>query len=197
MAQHEIFNIISRDREILRKITQNFGSGSVLFTKLHDLTPTKKFTSPPFTSKSVTGFFRRVFSCALLSSHARITSQRGLVCQSVIKQWVLDHEFSLFFFFCFVFSRKAVTLDDGKIQRTLSVYWGKYTGKGPNKKIAKATAAKLAIEGLKKKSSEENAAVYIRQFAEPHQHKTRKRKLNELFTGIPMKIHKCSSNQAE
>ena len=46
VAQHEIFNIISRDREILRKITQNFGSGSVLFTKLHDLTPTKKFTSP-------------------------------------------------------------------------------------------------------------------------------------------------------
>lgn len=49
-----------------------------------------------------------------------------------------------------------MTLDDGKIQRTLSVYWGKYTGKGPNKKIAKATAAKLAIEGLKKKY----AAVY-------------------------------------
>ena len=72
-----------------------------------------------------------------------------------------------------------MTLDDGKIQHTLSVYWGKYTGKGQNKKIAKATAAKLAIEGLKKKSSEENAAVYIRQFAEPHQHKTRKRKLNE------------------
>ena len=46
VAQHEIFNIISRDREILRKITQNFGSGSVLFTKLHDLTPTKKFTYP-------------------------------------------------------------------------------------------------------------------------------------------------------
>ena len=41
VAQHEIFNIISRDREILRKITQNFGSGSVLFTELHDLTPTK------------------------------------------------------------------------------------------------------------------------------------------------------------
>ena len=55
-----------------------------------------------------------------------------------------------------------MTLDDGKIHRTLSVFWGKYTGKGPNKKIAKATAAKLAIEGLKKKSSEENAAVYIR-----------------------------------
>ena len=69
-----------------------------------------------------------------------------------------------------------MTLDDGKIQRTLSVYWGKYTGKGPNKKIAKATAAKLA---WKKKSSKENAAVYIRQLAEPHQHKTRKRKLNE------------------
>ena len=46
VAQHEIFNIISRDREILRKITQNFGSGSVLFTKLHDLTLTKKFTCP-------------------------------------------------------------------------------------------------------------------------------------------------------
>ena len=37
-------NIISRNREILRKITQNCGSGAVSFTKLHNLTPTKKFT---------------------------------------------------------------------------------------------------------------------------------------------------------
>ena len=55
------------------------------------------------------------------------------------------------FFFFFVFSRKAKTLEDGKIQCTLRVYWGEYNGKGPNMKIAKATAAKLAIEGLKKK----------------------------------------------
>ena len=46
VVQHEIFNIISRDRKILRKITQNFGSGSVLFTKLNDLTTTTKFTCP-------------------------------------------------------------------------------------------------------------------------------------------------------
>ena len=61
-----------------------------------------------------------------------------------------------FFLFCFVFFRKAKTLDDGKIQCTLKVDWGEYNGKGPNMKIAKATAAKLAIEGLKKKY----AAVY-------------------------------------
>ena len=151
---------------------------SVKHRKARMTTRAWKWPHKAYVTPSVTGFFRRVFLCALLSSHVRITSQRGLVCQSVIKQWVLDHEFSCFLF-CFVFSRKAETLDDGKIQLTLRVYWGEYTGKGPNKKIAKATAAKLAIEGLKKKSSEENAAVYIRQLAEPHQHKTRKRKLNE------------------
>ena len=43
------------------------------------------------------------------------------------------------------------TLEDGKIQCTLRVHWGEYNGKGPNMKIAKATAAKLAIEGLEKK----------------------------------------------
>ena len=59
-------------------------------------------------------------------------------------------------FFFFVFSRKAKTLEDGKIQCTLRVYWGKYNGKGSNMKIAKAAAAKFAIEGLKKKY----AAVY-------------------------------------
>ena len=62
----------------------------------------------------------------------------------------------MLFLFCFVFFRKAKTLDDGKIQCTLKVDWGEYNGKGPNMKIAKATAAKLAIEGLKKKY----AAVY-------------------------------------
>ena len=62
-------------------------------------------------------------------------------------------DFRVFFF---VFSRKAKTLEDGKIQCTLRVYWGKYNGKGSNMKIAKAAAAKFAIEGLKKKY----AAVY-------------------------------------
>ena len=59
VAQHEIFNIISRDREILRKITQNFGSGSVLFTKLHDLTPTKKFTYPLMICTQVSKVLKR------------------------------------------------------------------------------------------------------------------------------------------
>ena len=35
------------------------------------------------------------------------------------------------------------------------------------------------------------------QFAEPHKHKTRKRKRKSLSTGIPKKVHKSSSNQAE
>ena len=101
---------------------------------------------------SVTCFFRRVFWLAFLSSHTHLPNQSGLVCQLAIKQWVPDHaDFHVFFLFCFVFFRKAKTLDDGKIQCTLKVDWGEYNGKGPNMKIAKATAAKLAIEGLKKK----------------------------------------------
>ena len=35
------------------------------------------------------------------------------------------------------------------------------------------------------------------QFAEPHKHKTRKRKRKSLSTGIPKKVRKSSSNQAE
>ena len=76
-----------------------------------------------------------------------------------IKQWVPDHAGFHGFFVVVVlllFFRKAKTLDDGKVQCTLRVDWGEYIGKGPNMKIAKATAAKLAIEGLKKK----HAAVY-------------------------------------
>ena len=169
---------------------------SVKHRKARMTTRAWKWPHKVYVTPSVTGFFRRVFLCALLSSRACNESKRPClpIGYQTMGSW---SRIFIVFFFCFVFSRKAVTLDDGKIQCTLSVYWGKYTGKGPNKKIAKATAAKLAIEGLKKKSSEENAAVYIRQFAEPHKHKTRKRKLNELFTGIPMKIHKCSSNQTE
>ena len=72
---------------------------SVKHRKARMTTRAWKWPHKVYVTPSVTGFFRRVFLCALLSSHARITSQRGLVCQSVIKQWVLDHEFSLFFFF--------------------------------------------------------------------------------------------------
>ena len=39
--------------------------------------------------------------------------------------------------------------------------------------------------------------MFITQFAEPKKRKSRKRKLYHLFTGIPMKIHKCSTKQAE
>ena len=102
-------------------------------------------------------FQARLLAC-VSSSHTHLPNQSGLVCQLDIKQWVPDHaDFHVFFFlFRFVFFRKAKTLDDGKIQCTLKVDWGEYNGKGPNMKIAKATAAKLAIEGLKKKY----AAVY-------------------------------------
>ena len=37
----------------------------------------------------------------------------------------------------------------------------------------------------------------ITQFAELHKRKAGKQKLNHLFTGIPMKIQKYSSDQAE
>ena len=77
---------------------------SVKHRKARMTTRAWKWPHKVYVTPSVTGFFRRVFLCALLSSHARITSQRGLVCQSVIKQWVLDHEFSLFFFFALFFS---------------------------------------------------------------------------------------------
>ena len=119
-------NIISRNREILRKITQNCGSGAVSFTKLHNLTPTKKFTrllmiyTP--VSKALKSandnsrtrvaacglrnakrylLFRGVFWLAFLSSHTHLPNQSGLVCQLAIKQWVPDHA-DFHVFFCFV-----------------------------------------------------------------------------------------------
>ena len=119
-------NIISRNREIFRKITQNCGSGAVSFTKLHNLTPTKKFTrllmiyTP--VSKALKSandnsrtrvaacglrnakrylLFRGVFWLAFLSSHTHLPNQSGLVCQLAIKQWVPDHA-DFHVFFCFV-----------------------------------------------------------------------------------------------
>ena len=80
---------------------------SVKHRKARMTTRAWKWPHKVYVTPSVTGFFRRVFLCALLSSHARITSQRGLVCQSVIKQWVLDHEFSLFFFFLLCFLQES------------------------------------------------------------------------------------------
>ena len=51
------------------------------------------------------------------------------------------------FFFSFFLS-KAKTLPDGKISCTLRVHWGEFVGKGANFRIAKATAAKFAMEAL-------------------------------------------------
>ncbi|XP_044163480.1 LOW QUALITY PROTEIN: endoribonuclease Dicer-like [Acropora millepora] len=50
-------------------------------------------------------------------------------------------------------------LPNGKIQRTLQVDWGEFVGSGLNSKIAKATAAKLALLALKRNqipASQEN-----------------------------------------
>ncbi|KAK2567376.1 Endoribonuclease Dicer [Acropora cervicornis] len=41
---------------------------------------------------------------------------------------------------------KPEELPNGKIQRTLQVDWGEFVGKGSNSRIAKATAAKLALQ---------------------------------------------------
>lgn len=51
------------------------------------------------------------------------------------------------FFFSFFLS-KAKNLPDGKISCTLRVQWGEFVGKGANFRIAKATAAKFAMEAL-------------------------------------------------
>ena len=53
----------------------------------------------------------------------------------------------MYFGFSF-FRSKAEDLGDGKISCTLRVHWGQFVGKGANFRIAKATAAKLAMEAL-------------------------------------------------
>ena len=52
----------------------------------------------------------------------------------------------------YIFS-KAEVLADGRVKCTLKVCWGKFVGYGKNSKIAKATAAKLAVQALDKNKS--------------------------------------------
>ena len=52
----------------------------------------------------------------------------------------------------YIFS-KAEVLADGKVRCTLKVRWGKFDGYGKNSKVAKATAAKLAVQELDKDNS--------------------------------------------
>jgi len=46
------------------------------------------------------------------------------------------------------FRSKAERLGNGKFFCTLLVHWGQFEGKGANFKLAKATAAKRAMEEL-------------------------------------------------
>ncbi|XP_073247902.1 endoribonuclease Dicer-like isoform X3 [Porites lutea] len=48
---------------------------------------------------------------------------------------------------------KAEVLADGRVKCTLRVSWGKFDGYGKNSKIAKATAAKLAVQALDRRDS--------------------------------------------
>ena len=48
---------------------------------------------------------------------------------------------------------KAEALADGRVKRTLRVSWGKFDGYGKNSKIARATAAKLAVKALDRRDS--------------------------------------------
>lgn len=48
---------------------------------------------------------------------------------------------------------KPEELPNGKIQRTLQVDWGKFVGKGSNSRIAKATAAKLALQARERQQA--------------------------------------------
>ena len=52
----------------------------------------------------------------------------------------------------YIFS-KAEDRADGRVKCTLKVRWGKFVGYGKNSKIAKATAAKLAVQALDKNKS--------------------------------------------
>jgi len=55
---------------------------------------------------------------------------------------------------------EAKTLPDGKIERTLRVYWGEFVGKGTNSKIAKATAAKRAVQAWGRSTSHGTSPVH-------------------------------------
>ena len=59
----------------------------------------------------------------------------------------------------FFFISKAKTLPDERIECTLRVRWGEFVGKGANYKIAKATAAKLAMQALERRDTHETGAV--------------------------------------
>ena len=54
----------------------------------------------------------------------------------------------------FYYLSKPEVLPDGKISCTLRVYWGEFVGKGKNSRIAKATAAKLAMQALDNRASQ-------------------------------------------
>lgn len=56
----------------------------------------------------------------------------------------------VFFRYC----SKAIPLSNGKIECTLKVRWGEFVGKGANKKSAKTTAAKLAVQALERSMDE-------------------------------------------
>ena len=62
---------------------------SVKHWKVPMTTCTWKWSNVLHVTLSVNCFFRRVFWRALLSSHTHLSSQRGLVRQLTIKQWVL------------------------------------------------------------------------------------------------------------
>ena len=72
------------------------------------------------------------------------------------RKLVVDRLTALFFFFVI---RKAKTLPDGRVECTLRVYWGEFVGKGANYRIAKATAAKLAMQALERRDSHETGPV--------------------------------------
>lgn len=64
----------------------------------------------------------------------------------MLTRWELLPKFDMYFVLSFL--SKAESLPDGKIYCTLRVHWGEFVGKGANFRIAKATAAKFAMEAL-------------------------------------------------
>ncbi|CAH3040736.1 unnamed protein product [Porites lobata] len=58
---------------------------------------------------------------------------------------------------------KAEALADGRVKRTLRVSWGKFDGYGKNSKIARATAAKLAVKALDRRDSPGTIPLAIQQ----------------------------------
>ena len=66
---------------------------------------------------------------------------------------------SYFCWYLFCLFSKAEKREDGKIACTLRVHWGEFVGKGVNMRIAKATAAKLAMEALEKKTTSQASVL--------------------------------------